>query len=60
MPENCEGPSYKDLTLEAAFNLHRNEKKAKYCAAVEHMRGSFTPIIATCEGILDREAESYV
>ena len=28
--------------------------------AVEHKRGSFTPIIATCEGIIDREAEAYV
>ena len=57
---NANAPSYKDLTLEAAFNLHRNEKKAKYCAAVEHMRGSFTPIIATCKGILDHAAEAYV
>ena len=31
-----------------------------YNDAVEHKRGSFTPIIATCEGILDREAEAYV
>ena len=57
---NANAPSYKDLTLEATFNLHRNEKKAKYCAAVEHMRGSFTPIIATCEGILEHAAEAYV
>ena len=33
-----------------------------YNDAVEHKRGSFTPMIATCEGILDRypEAEAYV
>ena len=40
--------------------LHRNEKKKLYSAEVNQRRGSFTPIIATCEGILDREAESYV
>ena len=31
-----------------------------YNDAVEHKSGSFTPIIATCEGILDREAKAYV
>ena len=30
-----------------------------YNDAVENKRGSFTPIIATCEGIHDREAEAY-
>ena len=57
---NANAPSYKTLALEAAFNLHRNEKKKLYSAEVNQRRGSFTPIIATCEGILDREAESYV
>ena len=57
---NANAPSYKALSLEAIFNLHRNEKKNKYSAEVAHRRGSFTPIIATCEGILDREAEAYV
>ena len=57
---NANAPSYKTLALKAAFNLHRNEKKKLYSAEVNQRRGSFTPIIATCEGILDREAESYV
>ena len=57
---NKNAPSYKNLSLDAAFNIHRNEKKNKYSAQVEQKRGSFTPIIATCEGILDREAEAYV
>ena len=57
---NANAPSYKALSLEAAFNIHRNEKKNKYSEEVAHRRGSFTPIIATCEGILDREAEAYV
>ena len=57
---NANAPSYKTLTLEAAFSMHRNEKKRRYCAAAELRRASFTPIIATCEGIFDREAEAYV
>ena len=57
---NAKAPSYKSLSLEAAFNIHRNEKKNLYNDAVEQKRGSFTPILATCEGILDREAEAYV
>ena len=31
-----------------------------YNDAVEHKTGSFTPVIAACEGIFDREAEAYV
>ena len=57
---NAHAPSYKTLSLETAFNVHRQEKKSKYSHAVEHRRGSFTPVIATCEGILDRDAEAYV
>ena len=57
---NVHAPSYKTLSLETAFNIHRNEKKAKYNDAVAHRRGSFTPVIATCEGILDRDAEAYI
>ena len=57
---NAKAPSYKSLSLEATFNIHRNEKKNMYNDAVEHKRGLFTPIIATCEGILDCEAEAYV
>ena len=57
---NANAPSYKTLSLEAAFSIHRNEKKRRYCAAAEHRRASFTPIIATCEGIFDREADAYV
>ena len=57
---NANASSYKHLNLETAFNIHRNEKKNLYHAAVESKRGSFTPIISTCEGILDREAEAYV
>ena len=53
-------PSYKTLSLETAFTIHRNEKKARYNPHVDHKRGSFTPIVATCEGIFDHEAETYI
>ena len=46
--------------LETAFTIHRNEKKARHNAHVDHKRGSFTPIVATCEGIFDHEAEAYM
>ena len=57
---NANAPSYKTLSLETIFDNHRNQKKQLYAAEVEHRRGSFTPILATCEGILDREAEAYI
>ena len=57
---NANASSYKSISLEAAFNLHRNQKKQLYSAHVENLRGSFTPVIDTCEGILVREAEAYV
>ena len=50
------------LSLDAAFNLHRNGKRRRnklFSAWSEQKQGSFTPVIATCKGILDREAKSY-
>ena len=37
---------------------HRNDKKQQYNEAVEDRRGTFTPFIATCDAILDVEAET--
>jgi uncharacterized protein YbgA (DUF1722 family) len=56
---NANAPSCKSLSLEEIFDIHRNQKKQLYASEVEHRRGSFTPVLATCEGILDREAEAY-
>ena len=56
---NANAPSYKTLSLDEIFDIHRNQKKQIYASEVEHRRGSFTPVLATCEGILDREAEAY-
>ena len=57
---NANAPSNKTLSLETAFTIHRNKKKARYNPHVDHKRGSFTPIVATCEGIFDHEAEAYI
>ena len=46
--------------LHSIFEIHRNEKKRLYSAAVEDRRGTFTTFIATCDAILDSEAEHYV
>ena len=35
-------------------------KKDKYSKAAAERRASFTPFIATCEAIFDREAETYI
>ena len=42
------------------FNAARDEKKAKYNDAAEARRATFTPVIATCDGIFDHEAISFM
>ena len=46
--------------IQSVFNAKKNLKKSKYCKAAAARRASFTPIIASCEAILDNEAEIYV
>ena len=57
---NADAPSYSTLSLESLFNKHRDEKKVKYNVAAELRRATFTPIIATCDGIFDHEAKVYM
>ena len=57
---NADAPSYQTKSLEALFNAQRTQKKKTYCEAAEARRGSFTPVIATCEGVFDREAVFYL
>ena len=42
------------------FNAARDEKKPKYNDAAEARRATFTPVIATYDGIFDHEAISYM
>ena len=58
---NADASSLKNQPLQSVFNAKKNMKKSKYCkAAAAARRASFTPVIASCEAILDNEAEIYV
>ena len=57
---NADANSYKNQSLEALFDQKKRTKKDKYSKAAAERRASFTPFIATCEAIFDREAETYI
>ena len=57
---NADASSLKNQPLQSVFNAKKNMKKSKYCKAAAARRASFTPVIASCEAILDNEAEIYV
>ena len=57
---NADAPSYLTKDLVFLFNAARDEKKAKYNEAAEARRATFTPVIATCDGIFDHEATAYM
>ena len=57
---NADAPSYLTKDLVFLFNAARDEKKAKYNDAAEARRATFTPVIATCDGIFDHEAIAYM
>ena len=54
---NADAISYVNTSIDTLLEKHRNEK---YNKAVEDRRGTFTPFIATCDAILDVEAEHYI
>ena len=57
---NADAPSYLTKDLVFLFNAARDEKKTKYNDAAESRRATFTPVIATCDGIFDHEAIAYM
>ena len=57
---NADAISYENTPINTLLEKHRNAKKQQYNEAVEDRRGTFTPFIATCDGILDVEAEHYI
>ena len=57
---NADSESLKHQQLATIFETRRNIKKATYSEAAEQRRATFTPIFATCDAVLDREAESYL
>jgi len=57
---NADTPSLAQLSIEAIFENRRNMKRRTYSNAAEARRASFTPFIATCDAVLDKEAEGYL
>ena len=57
---NADANSFKNQSIQAVFEEKKKVKKSKYSKAAAERRASFTPIIASCEGILDNEAETYI
>jgi len=57
---NADAPSYLTTSLQSLFDKARDRKKKKYSEAAEVRRSTFTPIIASCEGIFDHEAQIYM
>ena len=56
---NADSPSLEHLSLEAMFTVRKNVKKGHYSEAAKARRASFTPILATCDAVFDKEAEHY-
>jgi hypothetical protein len=56
---NADSPSFENSTLQTIFNQRKNTKRQTYSEAAEARRASFTPIIATCDAVFDKEAELY-
>jgi hypothetical protein len=48
------------LSLETIFQNRRNLKYRTYLETATARRASFSPFIATCDAVLDREAEGYI
>ena len=56
---NADAISYVNIPINTLLEHHRNDKKQQYYEAVEDRKGTFSPFIATCDAILDMEAEDY-
>jgi len=57
---NADASSLNNQNLQTIFDARKRLKKETYSAIAAAKRASFTPIIATCEAIFDREAEVYM
>jgi hypothetical protein len=56
---NADSNSLEKLSLETIFNQRRNMKNSTYLEAAKARRATFTPILATCDAVFDKEAENY-
>ena len=57
---NADASSLEKQNLQPIFDTRKEIQKEKYGPIAELKRASFTPIIATCEAIFDKEAEVYM
>ena len=57
---NPESSSLQHIPLQAIFNQRKNKKIATYSKAAKARRASFTPILATCDAVFEKDAELYV
>ena len=57
---NADLASMSHLSLETIFQNRRNLKYRTYLETATARRASFSPFIATCDAVLDREAEGYI
>ena len=48
------------MPLENIFRTRRNLKYSTYLETAKARRASFSPFIATCDAVLDNEAEGYL
>uniref|UniRef100_A0A146KS76 Uncharacterized protein n=1 Tax=Lygus hesperus TaxID=30085 RepID=A0A146KS76_LYGHE len=57
---NADAPSYCTREWSAVSHQAAREKHRKYDQAAEDVRSSFTPLIASCEGVLRKEFEAFL
>ena len=56
---NADSPSLIKSSLESIFNQRKEKKNKTYSDAAKARRATFSPIIATCDAVFDKEAEQY-
>ena len=57
---NADSASMSHLPLESIFQKKRNLKYRTYLETATARSASFSPFIATCDAVLDKEAEGYI
>ena len=57
---NTESSSLKNTPLQTIFNQRKNKKITTYSNAAMARRASFTPFLATCDAVFDKDADLYI